>query len=247
MFYKLRNRGSAVHAMNDTPLQLDYAPGEPIRRRMRRRVLAATTIIVITLLYLYGPDLWSRVQNVYIWYRLSTYQADPKQIVYEDNPRGVTALLASGQGYASHAPAKGPPSAYLAPDVAGGAFGGSHGTLFLHKRSASADKTTILALDLSERIDAPQENGISFIVLVSYSRLLTWAKGLAGTEWKAVIFLKDAAVTGTPVRFFAGQPDAADESHFTIGYEIGGRLGVIDGWLMNDGSVNLKVREDSQK
>ena len=49
---------------------------------------------------------------------------------------------------------------------------------------------------------------------------------------------------GNVVRFFAGQVDPADASHFTIPYEVDGRVGVIDGWLRDDG-VKLRPREGS--
>jgi hypothetical protein len=47
---------------------------------------------------------------------------------------------------------------------------------------------------------------------------------------------------GNRLRLFAGQPDVADASHFTIAYELDGRPGVIDGWLRDDG-IDLRPRE----
>lgn len=46
-----------------------------------------------------------------------------------------------------------------------------------------------------------------------------------------------------PVTLYAGQPDPADESHFTIAYESQGQKGTIDGWLMHDETVKLEVRD----
>lgn len=40
-----------------------------------------------------------------------------------------------------------------------------------------------------------------------------------------------------------GQPDPNDRSHFTIVYELDADRGTIDGWLMDDGTVQLKVRD----
>jgi hypothetical protein len=48
--------------------------------------------------------------------------------------------------------------------------------------------------------------------------------------------------TGTDVTFFAGQPDPADASRFTIAYEIGDGRGVIDGVLNDDLTVTLSPR-----
>lgn len=44
------------------------------------------------------------------------------------------------------------------------------------------------------------------------------------------------------LRVFAGQPDPADASHFTIPYDLDGRPGILDGWLKPDGSVQLEPR-----
>jgi hypothetical protein len=42
---------------------------------------------------------------------------------------------------------------------------------------------------------------------------------------------------GNAMRFFAGQADPNDESHFTIDYELDGRPGTIDGYLWDAGVV----------
>jgi hypothetical protein len=41
-------------------------------------------------------------------------------------------------------------------------------------------------------------------------------------------------------RFYAGQPDPADPSHFTIDYDLNGQRGTIHGYLRNDDSIQLK-------
>jgi hypothetical protein len=41
-------------------------------------------------------------------------------------------------------------------------------------------------------------------------------------------------------RFYAGQPDPADASHFTIGYDLDGRHGTIHGRLKDNGTVEFK-------
>jgi hypothetical protein len=45
------------------------------------------------------------------------------------------------------------------------------------------------------------------------------------------------------LRFFAGQPEPDDESHFTIRYETTEGSGTIDGWLMPDDSVKFQIRD----
>jgi hypothetical protein len=45
------------------------------------------------------------------------------------------------------------------------------------------------------------------------------------------------------LKFWAGQPDPTDESHFTIDFETHKRRGTIDGWLMPDDTLKLQLRE----
>jgi hypothetical protein len=60
----------------------------------------------------------------------------------------------------------------------------------------------------------------------------------------------DARMSGEPgpvdygnvLRFYAGQPDSGDASHFTLPYRLDGREGVIDGWVRDNG-VELRARD----
>jgi hypothetical protein len=45
------------------------------------------------------------------------------------------------------------------------------------------------------------------------------------------------------LKVFAGQPDPADESHFTIRFDLDGKFNIIDGWLMPDDTVKLEPRK----
>ena len=47
------------------------------------------------------------------------------------------------------------------------------------------------------------------------------------------------------LKLFSGQPDPADESHFTIDAKLGAAARVIDGWLMSDDHVKLQLRAAS--
>ena len=51
---------------------------------------------------------------------------------------------------------------------------------------------------------------------------------------------------GNVLRVFAGQPDPADPSHFTIPYRLDGQDGVIDGWLKDNG-IELRPRAGEWK
>ena len=47
---------------------------------------------------------------------------------------------------------------------------------------------------------------------------------------------------GSGVRFYAGLPDPADPSHFTVEYEVAGTRGLIDGWLTDDDFLRIVPR-----
>jgi hypothetical protein len=60
----------------------------------------------------------------------------------------------------------------------------------------------------------------------------------------AFAFSGQVPATSPRLRMFAGQADPADASHFTIGYELDGEPGTIDGWLQADGrGLRIQVRD----
>jgi hypothetical protein len=62
----------------------------------------------------------------------------------------------------------------------------------------------------------------------------TWTPGTPGTA-------EEIRLTGGGhYRFFAGQPDLADPSHFTIPYDLDGKRGVIHGRVKANGALELK-------
>jgi hypothetical protein len=105
------------------------------------------------------------------------------------------------------------------------------GAVFLHRRTrpdAVARLVTVLAHRGLER-----RTQLSFHTMPMRR---FWDSGMpAATFGGSQAFAVD--------RLFAGQPDPNDASHFTIAYECDGQKGTIDGWLMNDDSVKLEVRD----
>jgi hypothetical protein len=47
---------------------------------------------------------------------------------------------------------------------------------------------------------------------------------------------------GKSLRFYAGQADGNDPSHFTIDYDFAGERGAIDGWLTDDDFLRIRPR-----
>jgi len=48
------------------------------------------------------------------------------------------------------------------------------------------------------------------------------------------------------VQVFNGQPDPLDASHFTIRYAVDGKQRFIDGWLQDDDTVRLSLRDGTE-
>jgi hypothetical protein len=69
-----------------------------------------------------------------------------------------------------------------------------------------------------------------------HNPFVVWNKAASWESGRIEPHLRDV------MRVFAGQPDPNDASHFTIGYELDGAPGVIDGWLVNDQTVVLEPR-----
>jgi hypothetical protein len=47
-----------------------------------------------------------------------------------------------------------------------------------------------------------------------------------------------------PYQVFEGRADNEDSTHFTIPYEMDGKHGIVDGWLVDDRSVKLQIRAE---
>ena len=73
-------------------------------------------------------------------------------------------------------------------------------------------------------------------------RPATWAGGEAEVSARAVPVAGLAAAPFGSLRFYFGQPDPIDRSHFTLDFDAPGREGTIDGYLMPDDSVKLEAR-----
>jgi hypothetical protein len=86
------------------------------------------------------------------------------------------------------------------------------------------------------------DGGYSLVLLHVTAPPPTWVPRSRIKQWlprETEVFVP----AGSRLRLFAGQPNSQDESHFTIGYELGGVPGTIDGWLRDNGYIELKTRD----
>jgi hypothetical protein len=75
------------------------------------------------------------------------------------------------------------------------------------------------------------EQNPSNATTVTWTQTTSWENGTIDIDPKQVM------------RFFAGQPDPNNPSHFTIAYEVDGRRELLDGLLHDDDSVTLEPRQ----
>ncbi|HEX8913387.1 MAG TPA: hypothetical protein VF796_13585 [Humisphaera sp.] len=236
------------------PPQLTYA-----RRRREAywrlpvRVLVRT-ILVVALVHPavhYGPDLWREAKQ-FFWRRQTlSYAPPPGQVACDETARWggqEGAFLGNTPDpecltRAAGRDARGPPS------VVSAILRGR--TIFLHARTTPGGITRRVLLTrrtpfLRESWDAP----VAFDVELTEPRLLPFL------EWRSTFahapeVLPQVYDGGPPrlaVRIFAGVPDPADRSHFTVDFVADGVPGVMDGYLRDpkpgetEPWVELKVR-----
>ena len=96
----------------------------------------------------------------------------------------------------------------------------------------------------------PPGRRMSWDIPLAFNIRLVEPVGLTGLPGNRFYDLPDAVPShfgdgtsnGPQLRLFAGQADPADESHFTIDYEVDGDRGTIDGWLRDTPDEREPVR-----
>jgi hypothetical protein len=208
------------------PPQLDYAQPTPwLRRRSSRRVaLLLFAIIALGFGMRWGSFLVERVQANYWFAKCMGYDAPADRPVYEPRQSGwVTTIPEPWTKF----------SLYW-----GGSSPMTGGTLFLHERRTRAGERRLIAVDAVSMI-FPR-------TLQLQANVFGPAIGMAPAQRKsAVVRVLNFPFDADEMRIYAGQPDPADASHFTMRYEIGNRHGLIDGWLRDDDTVVIEPREQS--
>jgi hypothetical protein len=248
--------------------QLDYAPAPPKRRKWLWRTLALILGICVGLASVrWGPQ-FVRTAKVLYWQRQClNYSAPADRVVYEEDPDAAEKLMTSGSREyfpiplhrvsdkpttaASFEPScwlalrprvtmfpamlYAPPSSPLTPPV-----------LFLHELTSAGGSRRLVCV---RYVPQPQNTFAAvFVAGFDYdSDVLipaTWTMPAARVARGTAFSVMSGIPRHPPnVRFYAGQPDPADPSHFTIRYEMWGQSDVLDGYLGNDDGIILKPRK----
>jgi len=248
--------------MSQTSPQLDYAPRPPVHRRraFRRGVIALIVAIVFLPSVWAGRKAYNRATLLYWQRRCADFSMPAGTVAYGENPANVAALWASVSATRNYT--------CLVDGTSGKIYhvlmrprgqwetsirqplGGLNqiGALFLHaRRAASGKPQRIICVRPSEAIifrrTLPQLYDATSpdlsIEVHDYATLTSDSNRLSRQS------VNVARLAGEPfgtVRFFAGQIDPSDESHFTIDFQTATGSGTIDGWLRVGDAVTLTLR-----
>jgi hypothetical protein len=232
---------------------LNYAPRPPLfrQRRFRRRL---ALLLVLTAAawsaWYWGPPLYLRART-HIWRNQAfSYSLPPDTVVFESDA-AASAQLLKGSGYSPVTLGVGP-SPGAARDLP--AFRrllssgmniepGPYAPLFLHRLTTRGGQSRIVAIDFTvEQFPVPDKVIDPPVSLVASIFLpdtkisddeVTFRWEAMQRPFTAECYGFWTALNDRSLRFYAGQPDPADPSHFTIAYSAHGQRGAIDGWAQD--------------
>lgn len=196
----------------------------------------------------WGRDTWNRGMLLYHQRGCMRYVAPAEQVVFDSDPARV-ALLAkdanfSVMGGCAFRKAPGDWTALSAGTSAPLAGTGPAALLFLHERKNKSGVSRLVAV---ERTAAAGESAYflnGYDVMPHILIPVGWKGALKEISFGYPIDVVDSVGPHTDIRIYAGQPDPADESHFTIRYERKGKVNVVDGYLDDRSGVTMTRRPE---
>jgi hypothetical protein len=201
---------------------LNYAPKPSATRRTQRwalRVLAIFLVLAVATLWIRSG--WSTLREIY-WERACLrFLQPPGHIVFEIN-----------RGTVLHDEICVPESKFLSARVQM-----RTGSIFLHELRRP-DGTRRLVLVNFEPWWPTDANGVFRVMYLSWEVSVVPKP----SDWSYIVVPAGSGTQLTHWKFFAGQPDPADLSHFTFEYEVDGTRHTCDAWLKNDGKLVISQR-----
>ncbi len=230
--------------MAESTLQYALRPNARRRRAFRRAVLLLIILAVAITSWKWAWPLAANAMMVYHQTECLNYSAPPDEVVFDSDPKRV-ALLANDPNYVIFggcAFRKSPRELTLLNG--GNALSGSTppaALLFLHERRAGGVSRLVHVTRI-----AAANKGADFSIGDDVN---AWATNLAtskcpilsyGTITSTDIDENDPSTPHTNIRIYAGQPKPGNPSRFTIRYEVDGKTMVAEGFMTEDGSVDIE-------
>jgi hypothetical protein len=223
--------------------EIQYAPvkaGEKRRRKIEKWAIRLLILIVLAALFWkLGPVAWHRARLLYWQHLALVYTAPPEQIVYDNVPGDGKELLKTGK--------------YHEENEADGRVSMSvEAWQRFYEEFSPPGRNSLATLFVHERRNA---HGARLVVIEAvvglYSMSDSGGELLSATVFKPGSLLAEPELAldgerhdvthprGARFKYFAGQVDPKNASHFTIDCEIDGKPVLIDGWLEDDDTVDL--------
>ncbi|MDB5324400.1 MAG: hypothetical protein JWN40_6031 [Phycisphaerales bacterium] len=231
---------------------LHYAPRPPLFRRRRFR-RGLTLLLLLTAAawsaWQWGPPLYFRART-YIWRNQAfSYTLPPETVVFESDPVASVALfkqsgylpLTLGVGQPPGAARNLPACRWLMRmEVGSEPDPEPDGQIFLHRLTTRGGQSEVVAVQFFVNRFPIQDKVIDPPVGLAVYAFVPELDGSGADAnfrraWQQRPFTAECyglwnALNDRSLRFYAGQPDPSDPSHFTIGYSAHGQRGAIDGW-----------------
>ena len=257
-----------------TAATLDYGRSRrPWRAGKRHAVLLGLLLVCAAGSWTVGREARQRTQSLLYARQAARHVESAGTVVFEPDPARAEALVRAGthRPLAADAPA---PVARIEPDsfrtfrdaLATPSFEAMGALVFLHELTTPSGARRVVAVHfLPYMLDGRDLGDAGLVARIfepggflrppshvgdAQARLLVpvdppaAAAGHAAAGDGVSATWTDLPYKPLPLRWFAGQPDAADPSHFTLDYELDGVHGTVDGYLTDDGgSVRMQARD----
>jgi hypothetical protein len=231
-----------------TASPLPYAPPPPKFRRRARRIAFGVAIGLLLLLAgVLMPSVLRQARLLRLQRACERYSAPATQVVFEvgppPTPKSQNHPSDPARKESKILQALTTPQWDAFAQAAPAGFQSIGPILFMHDRRKPSGETRLVVV----RIPSPIK-GISLTHFPLYVQLIHPAVALLPPRLVYGQTIHNPAPMPSPSephhdRYYAGQADPADASHFTITCEINGQPGLIDGWLRDDDSVLLEARK----
>ena len=237
---------------------LNYALPARRRRTLWRSILISlctaigVALLLLILLFVYAGVrsyranlAWKRnlAALLIVQQKVMSYSDPPSTVIYEEDPAEQIRLLQLpgyskspwGRSTIEYQPAM---KFLRSTPFARGPFDSRFDALpFFHSRTAASGTQRIVIVVFTETLHGHfRDLSAGVYVPATHSAFpkQIWSHALrpfgnVGTEKR--------------LRLYAGQPDIADPSHFTIAYSVDGQPGVLDGRLTDVDTVFLSIRD----
>jgi len=246
--------------MTVNSIELDYAPKPSLRKRrwFRRLAWGLVVVMVVAATLQFGGGVRNPMRAAYWERRCLGFSISPDTVAYEEDPARAAALwkamgttgdfttLTDGQTKQLLSVSLRPRAQWEASLNPSSALY-QHGSLFLGARRARGGAERLICVHadafMSYRRGQPRLYGADAPDLTAQviRPATPWRDGQALADLRLNVGGFLAHPFGT-LRFYAGQPDPNDDSHFTIDYQSPAGRGTIDGWLQRDDTIKMQMR-----